>query len=355
MYDGKKCRINDKSAQRWRNDKPKKSSYVDHLAGFDVSVRAAEVESSACASSESATAPSGKTTKGFYRGGISHIFSITMPWFRSPTTVEPTTRPVLMPGGQRFQREASEIIPGRLYLSDALTARWGDTLDRLGVTHIVCVLEEPINYPRTKQDIKILHIPISDDPTSDLLSYFQSVTEFITEALGTMDIANVNKSEVRELNEVTNVLEGGDTSQPFPKTVSPSSSPSKSFSPFRALTRSPIQRSVTPESDQVADKKNNVVLVHCLAGMSRSATCVIAYLLATTSMNTAEATAYVKARRSIIMPNYGFEKQLRIWEAKYFVATRKRRISSKQIAMGLQGRIERYKMAANGSSTPTND
>ena len=238
-----------------------------------------------------------------------------------------------MPGGQTFAREASEIIP-RLYLSDALTARWGDTLDRLGVTHIVCVLEEPVNYPRTKQDIKILHIPLPDDPRADLLSYLPSVTEFMTEALGTMDIANVDADEVRELNEVTNVLE-----------ESPSnSSPSNSFSPFKTLARS-----LSPTSEERATKKKNVVLVHCLAGMSRSASCVIAYLLATTSMNTAEAMAYVKARRPIIMPNYGFEHQLRQWEAKHFVATRKRRVSSKQIAMGLQGRIERYKMATKGT------
>jgi atypical dual specificity phosphatase len=219
-------------------------------------------------------------------------------------------------GGGRFERQASQILPN-LYLSDAMTARWGDTLNKLGVTHIVCVMEEPLTYPRTKQDIKILHIPVSDDITSDLLSYFQTATEFISDALGTTNVPAVNKEEMKAVKDVTAVLEGN--SRPFP----------------------------SPDSE-VDPNPRNVVLVHCLAGMSRSATIVCAYLLATTSMNTHETISFVRSKRSIIRPNYGFEKQLKEWEVKYFVATRKRRVSSKQIATDLQSRIQRYKDATAG-------
>ena len=224
-------------------------------------------------------------------------------------------------GGGRFERQASPIIPNRLYLSDAMTARWGDTLDRLGVTHVVCVMEEPVTYPRTKQDLKILHIPISDDVTSNLLAYFENATEFISDALGPVDLPNINKSEMAAVEEVKSVLEGR-AHHPFP---SPDEETSRQLSPPK-----------------------NVVLVHCLAGMSRSATIVCAYLLATTSMNTQETISFVRSKRSIIQPNYGFEKQLRVWEARHFVATRKRRVSSRQIAADLQSRMQRYKDATAG-------
>jgi atypical dual specificity phosphatase len=219
-------------------------------------------------------------------------------------------------GGGRFERQASPILPN-LYLSDAMTARWGDTLNKLGVTHIVCVMEEPLTYPRTRQDIKILHIPVSDDITSDLLSYFESATEFISDALGTTNAPAVNKEEIAAVKDVANVLEGN--TRPFP----------------------------SPDSE-VDPNSRNVVLVHCLAGMSRSATIVCAYLLATTPMNTQETISFVRSKRSIIRPNYGFEKQLGAWEVKHFVATRKRRVSSKQIGADLQSRMQRYKDAVAG-------
>jgi len=251
-----------------------------------------------------------------------------MAWYRSPKSpAARTARPSMITfGGGRFERQASQILPN-LYLSDAMTARWGDTLNKLGVTHIISVLEEPLTYPRTTQDIKILHIPVSDDPTSDLLSYFEGATEFISDALGTVEIAGVNTRDLLDVNDITNVLEG--KTVPFP---SPSA-----------------------ESNRQLSSSKNVVLVHCLAGMSRSATIVCAYLLATTSMNTQETISFVRSKRSIIQPNYGFEKQLRSWEARYFVATRKRRVSSKQIAADLQSRMQRYKDAAAGNRRENED
>ena len=45
-------------------------------------------------------------------------------------------------------------------------------------------------------------------------------------------------------------------------------------------------------------------------GISRSATVVCAYLVATTSMNATEAIEYVQERRSVACPNLGFRHQL---------------------------------------------
>lgn len=58
------------------------------------------------------------------------------------------------------------------------------------------------------------------------------------------------------------------------------------------------------------------VLVHCFAGISRSASTVIAYFMATRKMTFLEAFNYVKKRRPIIFPNFGFQRQLIEFENK---------------------------------------
>ena len=58
------------------------------------------------------------------------------------------------------------------------------------------------------------------------------------------------------------------------------------------------------------NRKIGSVYVHCLAGISRSATIVIAYLMKNGKMNFCEAAKYVQSQRSCIYPNFGFCKQL---------------------------------------------
>ncbi|CAD8161251.1 unnamed protein product [Paramecium octaurelia] len=60
------------------------------------------------------------------------------------------------------------------------------------------------------------------------------------------------------------------------------------------------------------------VLVHCYAGISRSATIVIAYLMKSYKMTLDEAYKYVQQHRPIINPNPGFMKQLQQYEAYLF-------------------------------------
>ena len=60
-------------------------------------------------------------------------------------------------------------------------------------------------------------------------------------------------------------------------------------------------------------KGEEKVLVHCMAGASRSATIVIAYLMWTQKMDFEKAFQFVKDKRDIF-PNYGFEKQLQLFE-----------------------------------------
>jgi len=76
--------------------------------------------------------------------------------------------------------------------------------------------------------------------------------------------------------------------------------------------------------DIVADKIDKVrrergkVLVHCVAGISRSATLVLAYLMKYHKMKLIDAHTYVKEKRPLIRPNPGFWKDLVDFEKKLF-------------------------------------
>lgn len=76
--------------------------------------------------------------------------------------------------------------------------------------------------------------------------------------------------------------------------------------------------------DFVADKINEVVLkkgvclVHCVAGISRSATMVLVYLMKYHRMNLKDAHALVKSKRSFIRPNLGFWQQMVGYELSLF-------------------------------------
>jgi len=57
-----------------------------------------------------------------------------------------------------------------------------------------------------------------------------------------------------------------------------------------------------------AIKNGGVVFVHCGAGISRSSSCIIAYLMYEHGMNLEEAELLVRKGRPIINPNPGFRK-----------------------------------------------
>jgi protein-tyrosine phosphatase len=63
-----------------------------------------------------------------------------------------------------------------------------------------------------------------------------------------------------------------------------------------------------------ANKKG--ILVHCYAGISRSASIVISYLMQEYKMSLREAVLYVSERRRVVRPNSGFFECLTELEAK---------------------------------------
>lgn len=76
--------------------------------------------------------------------------------------------------------------------------------------------------------------------------------------------------------------------------------------------------------DRCADKIHQVhksggkMLVHCVAGVSRSASLCIAYLMKYQRMTLDQAYYHIKKRRPVIHPNVGFWRQLIEYERRLF-------------------------------------
>ena len=82
----------------------------------------------------------------------------------------------------RFGRAASLIVP-RVYLSDYFTACDSEALKRLGITHVISVLEQDTNIPDCIPAERKLHIRIPDQANANMLAHLDQSTEFITSAL----------------------------------------------------------------------------------------------------------------------------------------------------------------------------
>ena len=61
-------------------------------------------------------------------------------------------------------------------------------------------------------------------------------------------------------------------------------------------------------------KGEEKILVNCMAGASRSATIVIAYLMWIKKMKYEDALNFVCSKRPIVYPNDGFREQLKMFE-----------------------------------------
>ena len=67
-----------------------------------------------------------------------------------------------------------------------------------------------------------------------------------------------------------------------------------------------------PAADLIHEtiKSGGKVVVHCMAGVSRSTSIVLAYLVKYRNMTLREAFKHTRDRRSIVHPNFGFFRQL---------------------------------------------
>ena len=78
--------------------------------------------------------------------------------------------------------------------------------------------------------------------------------------------------------------------------------------------------------------RRGVVLVHCQAGISRSATICIAYLMFYKNITVDQSFDWLKAKRSVISPNLSFMRQLMEFEVQLQDGTAIRREATPTIA-----------------------
>jgi len=81
-------------------------------------------------------------------------------------------------------------------------------------------------------------------------------------------------------------------------------------------------------------KNGRGVLVHCMAGVSRSATIVIGYLMRYQNMDLKTAYQFVKKKRTCIGPNKGFIQQLMQYDKNVKVILEKELAAAKQKGKG---------------------
>jgi hypothetical protein len=77
-----------------------------------------------------------------------------------------------------------------------------------------------------------------------------------------------------------------------------------------------IERGADAVAEALAGEGGGAVLVHCVAGMSRSASVAIAFLVKHRGQRLLEAASAVKAARSVAYPNRGFWAALRALEQR---------------------------------------
>ncbi|KDQ61344.1 hypothetical protein JAAARDRAFT_149995 [Jaapia argillacea MUCL 33604] len=169
--------------------------------------------------------------------------------FSSPTLQIATASVTTTAASSRsLARNATLVVP-RLYLSGLLLAQDEDQLIKLGITHVLTVMElEPSFSARMEPRLRRMHVAIPDSSEADILRYLDDTTEFIKTAL---------------------------------------------------------------------ENKEHKVLVHCAMGISRSATVVCAYLVATKGFSPDKSISFVREKRAIVCPNLGFRQQLDVFALQY--------------------------------------
>jgi len=101
----------------------------------------------------------------------------------------------------------------------------------------------------------------------------------------------------------------------------------------------------------LSENEENKVLVHCLMGISRSATVVCAYLCATSPMTAEESIDFVISKRSIVCPNLGFRMQLDTYATRFYTGGLKLNHAARttrSVSSGIADRVRRLR--SNGQS-----
>lgn len=159
-------------------------------------------------------------------------------------------------------------------------------------------------------------------------SYFDSIPEVldqINEKIFLSDAKSAGSKELLEKHKITHILVVGQLLE--------IKYPTSYKYHYIPIIDSPTQK-ITPYFQEAYDfiDEGERVLVHCAAGMSRSASMVIAYLMLKNCWEFRRSYEYVKKRRPIVRPNPGFVAQLR--ELENSLRRRKVQVSFEEETIG---------------------
>lgn len=159
--------------------------------------------------------------------------------------------------------EVSRILGG-IYLGGFLPiANHVPLKVQYNVTHILSVLKlETIPEYLIRKGYTFKNIPIDDDDVTDIIQYFNETNKFIDECLY------------------------------------------------------PMEQEYDPAKVDFKKKKQsgNAIYIHCQAGISRSTSFVVAYLMYRYDLSLANAMHAVRRRRPNVEPNPNFMEQLKVYE-----------------------------------------
>ncbi|GBB88861.1 hypothetical protein RclHR1_15490003 [Rhizophagus clarus] len=208
--------------------------------------------------------------------------------------------------GAKGSKTPTIIIPELLYLGDAKTARWFPHFLSNKITHVIN-LSGCSNFWETEEKILKFWDQQKESGQSLKESYVDEVIDKEIVVIGkTVDNKIIDKSIENEIND--NVVDNEIVPLRYLKidiTDDPSSNISKHFHECINFIES-------------AKSTNGRVYVHCLAGISRSASIVIAYLMNSQKIYYKQAFNLVKEKKPNVKPNQGFVKQLREFEKELF-------------------------------------
>ncbi|XP_057555132.1 dual specificity protein phosphatase 22 isoform X2 [Hippopotamus amphibius kiboko] len=124
------------------------------------------------------------------------------------------------------------------------------------------------------------------------------------------NVKDARDAEQLSRNKVTHVLSVHDSARPMLEGVKYLCIPAAD-SPSQNLTRH-FKESI--KFIHECRLRGEGCLVHCLAGVSRSVTLVVAYVMTVTDFGWEDALHMVRAGRSCANPNLGFQRQLQEFE-----------------------------------------
>ncbi|CDW90752.1 dual specificity catalytic domain containing protein [Stylonychia lemnae] len=223
----------------------------------------------------------------------------------------------------------SEILEGRMYLGDQFHTADKQIMRHLRITHILNVSDMIPCYFENSLSLHIqyLRINIEDQDDVQIRRTFPLVYQFIDDAFNeTKDffknpckqnplIDDIFQSQMelskRQKLQLRSAALLDTIESTFPREG------------YASIQRKPNkQNRIAYQIDSAVDTFNrqssnrNVVFVHCAMGRSRSATCVIMYIMKRFQISYEDAIEFVKNRRDCVDPNEGFLKQLRDFEEK---------------------------------------